>query len=139
MLSDYPAAATPGPAPENRAFVQALAHEALADGKVSRTERAELLSVADLLAVDAKVVPTLLDQAESARHARLSANLLRLPASCQLGEPLHVGDKVAFTGCDDAIRDQLEQQSREARGPGQEQRVPEDRDGRGGGSRAGSG
>ncbi|MDR7255089.1 hypothetical protein J2X46_004091 [Nocardioides sp. BE266] len=58
-----------------RAFVLALAHDALEDGKVPRAQRAELLHVAELLQVDAKVVPTLLDQAELARDTRLSDGL----------------------------------------------------------------
>ena len=59
----------------NRAFVLALAHDALEDGKVPRAQRAELLHVAELLQVDAKVVPTLPDQAELARDTRLSDGL----------------------------------------------------------------
>lgn len=97
----------------NRAFVLALAHQALADGKVTRAERAELKTVADLLAVDAKVLPRLLDQAEAARHARLSAKLGPLPDPWPHGTPLRVGDKVVFTGCDDAQRSRLERRSEE--------------------------
>ncbi|GAB7007727.1 hypothetical protein JCM18899A_52020 [Nocardioides sp. AN3] len=99
----------------NRAFVLALAHEALEDGKVSRAERAELLHVAELLQVDAKVVPALLDQAELARDTRLSDGLAALPGDWAHGEPLRVGDKVVFTGCEAHSRPQLESQS-EARG-----------------------
>ncbi|MFT3873666.1 MAG: exonuclease domain-containing protein [Nocardioides sp.] len=83
----------------NEAFVHALAIEALGDGKVSRAERAELLRVADILKVNPKLVPTLLDRAEAAREQRMSEGLAPLPADWSLGEPLRVGDKVAFTGC----------------------------------------
>ena len=97
----------------NRAFVLALGHQALADGKVTRAERAELKAVAELLAVDAKVLPRMLDQAEAARHARLSAKLGPLPDPWPHEAPLRVGDKVVFTGCDDAQRTRLEKRSEE--------------------------
>ena len=95
----------------NRAFVLALAHEALTDGKVTRAERAELKTVAELLTVDPRLLPGLLDRAETARHARLSANLGPLPDPWPHGAPLRVGDKVVFTGCDDQMRDSLEKRS----------------------------
>lgn len=95
----------------NQAFVLALANEALADGRVSRAEREELTTVANLLGVSPKVIPTLLDRAEDARHARLSEGLKPLPETWQHGAPVRVGDKVVFTGCDEAVRTRLEEQS----------------------------
>lgn len=95
----------------NQAFVLALAHAALDDGKVTRAERAELQAVSDLLGVNQKVIPALLDRAEQARNQRLSAGLTALPADWAHGEPLRVGDKVVFTGCDEALRTQLEKHS----------------------------
>lgn len=95
----------------NLAFVRALAHAALEDGKVSRAERAELQHVSDLLGVNPKVIPALLDHAESARNTRMSASLKPLPEGWEHGKPLRVGDKVVFTGCDDTIRTTLEAQS----------------------------
>jgi DNA polymerase-3 subunit epsilon len=97
----------------NGAFVLALAHEALTDGKVTRAERAELTTIADLLGVPTKQVTGLLDRAEQARHARLSAGLADLPDPWPHGEPLRVGDKVVFTGCDDMLRNELERRSEE--------------------------
>ncbi len=95
----------------NQAFVLALAYAALDDGKVSRAERAELQTVSDLLGVNHEVIPALLDRAEHARHQRLSAGLTALPADWALGEPLRVGNKVVFTGCDEALRVRLEEKS----------------------------
>lgn len=95
----------------NRAFVLALAHAALEDGKVTRAERAELQQISDLLGVNAKVIPALIDQAENARNQRMSAGLAELPADWAHGEPLRVGDKVVFTGCDDTVRTRLENES----------------------------
>lgn len=51
----------------HRAFVLALAHEALADGKVSRAESDELRVVAALLDVEPILVKSLLADAETAR------------------------------------------------------------------------
>lgn len=97
----------------HRAFVLALAHEALDDGKVSRAEADELRIVAALLDVNANVVKSLLADAGTARHARLSANLGPLPAGWAHGAPLRVGDRVVFTGCENAGRDVLEARSEE--------------------------
>ena len=95
----------------NQAFVLALAHAALDDGKVTRAERAELQTISDVLGVSQKVIPELLDQAENARNQRLSADLQDLPDGWPYSEPLRVGDKVVFTGCDESLRAQLEHRS----------------------------
>jgi DNA polymerase III subunit epsilon len=95
----------------NQAFVLALAHAALDDGKVTRIERAELQSVSDLLGVSPRLIPALLDRAENARNELLSAGLIQLPGDWPYGEPVRVGDKVVFTGCDDTTRNRLERQS----------------------------
>lgn len=92
----------------HRGFILALAHLALVDGKVSRAERAELASVSDMLDVQKSAVTALLDAAESARHERLGADLQPLPADWPHGEPLRVGQKVVFTGCDGMQRERLE-------------------------------
>lgn len=91
-----------------RGFLLALAHVAADDGKISRAERDELYAVAELLRLDAKLVLAVLDHADAARDARLSEGLKALPPDWHLGEPLRVGQKVAFTGCDDAVRERLE-------------------------------
>ena len=108
QLADGMGLAEPDVVAANRAFVLALAHEALDDGKVSRGERAELVTVAALLGVDPKVVPALLDRAEIARERRLSDGLAPLPEGWSLGEPLRVGDKVVITGCEVYDRSALE-------------------------------
>lgn len=92
----------------HRGFVLALAYLALDDGKVTRAEKDELATVSALLRVDAKVLDAQLKHAEAAREARLSAGLGPLPDGWAHGEPLRVGDKVVFTGCDEAERAQLE-------------------------------
>lgn len=82
----------------HHALILALAHKALDDGHVSREERDELHSLATMLSVDPGEVETLIHQADAARAARISARLRPLPENWSLGEPLHVGDHVAFTG-----------------------------------------
>lgn len=95
----------------NRGFLLALAHEALQDGKVSRAEREELRATAGLLDLDPKLVLSVLDRAAEARNTRMSEGLKPLPADWCLGEPLRVGHKVVFTGCEDRYRDRLEKRS----------------------------
>jgi DNA polymerase-3 subunit epsilon len=92
----------------HRAFLLSLAHTALDDGKVSRAEKAELDSVATALGLDKKLVANVVDAAEAARDARLSEGLGDLPPDWTLGEPLRVGDKIVFTGCEAHNRDALE-------------------------------
>lgn len=48
------------------------------------------------------------DDAEEARLVSLSRGLAPLPPGWQLGEPLRVGQNVAFTGCDEKERAALE-------------------------------
>lgn len=98
----------------HQAFVFALAHEAVADGKVTRAEKSELISVAEVLGVKAGAVSKILNRAEDVRHGKLGAGLPPLPAGWTLGEPLHVGDRVVFTGCDPAFRELLEDGSMRA-------------------------
>jgi DNA polymerase III subunit epsilon len=95
----------------HKALVLALARLALDDGRVTRDEKHQLLTACSLLAVPEAILHTLLDRAETARNARLSADLQPLPGDWALGEPLFVGDKVVFTGCDESLRDELEQRA----------------------------
>lgn len=95
----------------NRSVLLALAQIALEDGVVSRAEKAELVKVATMLALPPSVLTGALEHAEAARHARLSAGLGTLPTDWTLGEPLRVGDKVSFTGCEEDQRDQLERRA----------------------------
>ena len=86
----------------------ALAHRAVDDGHVSRQERAELHSMAALLSVPAAKVVEVIKHADVARTERMSAGLKDLPDDWSHGEPLRVGDRIAFTGCDEQQRDRLE-------------------------------
>ncbi|NNU27780.1 exonuclease domain-containing protein [Isoptericola sediminis] len=97
----------------HHAFVTALAHRALDDGHVSRDERAELSTIAEILDVEPMTLRRIISHADEARAARLSADLRPLPDDWSLGEPLRVGDKVVFTGCDEVQRNALEKRAEE--------------------------
>lgn len=97
----------------HEAFLLALAHRAVDDGRISHDERRELRAVASLLGVADVKVKQVLDRADAARHARLGAGLGPLPDPWPHGEPLRVGDRVAFTGCDEMQRLRLEQRAEE--------------------------
>jgi DNA polymerase-3 subunit epsilon len=90
------------------AFLAALAHLALLDGSVSRQERADLMTVSNLLGQPSGTIAELIERAEESRNARLSRGLRPLPDNWSLGEPLRVGDKVVVTGCYDFGREQFE-------------------------------
>ncbi|WP_407318678.1 histone-like nucleoid-structuring protein Lsr2 [Isoptericola halotolerans] len=97
----------------HRAFVTALAHRALDDGHVSRDERSELYEIAELLEVVPATIREMIQHADDARAARLGAGLMPLPDDWPFGDPLRVGDKVVFTGCDEAQRSRLERRAEE--------------------------
>jgi DNA polymerase-3 subunit epsilon len=97
----------------HEAFMLALARRAVDDGVITREERRELRDLAALLSVPDSLTKSVLDQAETARQARLSASLGPLPADWNLGEPLRIGDKVVFTGCDEDQRQRLEARAEE--------------------------
>jgi DNA polymerase III subunit epsilon len=92
----------------HEAFMLALAHRAVDDGIITHDERRELHALAALLSVSDSSVKSVLDKADDARRERLSAHLEPLPDGWSLGEPLRVGDKVVFTGCDEMQRQRLE-------------------------------
>lgn len=97
----------------NQAFVLALAHAALEDGHVSRAERAELLAVSGPPRGEHQ------GRARTPRPCRACPQRTprrrphRPAADWVHGEPLRVGDKIVFTGCDDQIRSRLETRSEE--------------------------
>ncbi len=91
-----------------------MAREAVADGKVTRAERTELGAVADALRVPTSAIAGILKAAAADHHARLGAELRPLPDGWDLGEPLRVGDRVVFTGCNPDERATLEAASERA-------------------------
>lgn len=95
----------------HKGFLAALARHAVEDGLVSRAERNALNAAADLLAVDRAVVSRFVDSAAMTRLERLSQACQPLPDDWGLGEPLRVGDRVVFTGCEPSERGELERKA----------------------------
>lgn len=95
----------------NTAFIGVLAQKAIEDGAVSRAERQELVTICDLLGIPAGMVKQALQAAHTAALQAASEGLGPLPRDWSLGEPLRVGDRVAFTGCDRDLRDSLEKRA----------------------------
>jgi DNA polymerase-3 subunit epsilon len=96
----------------HKTLVTALALQALKDESVSVSEREELVSVASALGLSKNIVGDLIKEAKEKRAETLSRHLLVLPESWKLGEPLRVGNKVVFTGCDPEQRSNLEKESK---------------------------
>lgn len=90
----------------------ALAFQAVQDETVSILERDELNALAQVLGLDEKASTKAVKEAKKIKDENISRILPPLPDGWKLGDPLRVGDKVVFTGCDPAIRDQLETDSK---------------------------
>lgn len=86
----------------------ALAAAAVEDGTISKAERSELKQVLVLLGFEEKEAAGFLNDARRNRCERLSTGLPPLPEQWKMGEPLHVGDNVVFTGCDPQWRTHFE-------------------------------
>jgi DNA polymerase-3 subunit epsilon len=98
----------------HRGFLLALAHKVVEDGKVTRDEREDLLAAASVLGFPGGLIKAVLNEARSALLAQRSQICRPLPSGWQHGEPLCVGQAVAFTGCDELQRARLEGQSQAA-------------------------
>lgn len=90
----------------------ALAFQAVEDETVSILERDELNSLAQVLGLDEKASAKAVKEAKKIKDENISRILPPLPDGWKLGDPLRVGDKVVFTGCDPEIRNQLESDSK---------------------------
>jgi DNA polymerase-3 subunit epsilon len=97
----------------HRGFLLALAHKAVEDGRITRAEREELSTICTLLGLPSSVVQDVLNQAEQAGRTVASEGLKNLPDDWNLGEPLRVGDRVVFTGCDPDQRSSLERRAQQ--------------------------
>ena len=90
----------------------ALALQAVQDETVSILERGELSNLALTLGLSEKSSTLAIKEAKRVKDESISRVLPPLPEGWQLGEPLRVGQKVVFTGCDPEIRESLEIQSK---------------------------
>jgi DNA polymerase-3 subunit epsilon len=96
----------------HRGFLLALAHKAVEDGRITRDERTELLTVATALSFPDGAVKAILDEARAALADQRAAHCAPLPPGWPHGEPVRIGDGIAFTGCDDLERARLEGRAR---------------------------
>lgn len=93
----------------HQALVKALAGRAVIDGTMSRDELAEIESCGRTLGLTDEQIRAAIEAARQSFLMERSAGLSQLPDGWALGAPLRVGDRVAFTGCDDEVRDRLEE------------------------------
>ncbi|MGC5076603.1 exonuclease domain-containing protein [Agrococcus sp. DT81.2] len=92
----------------HRALLLGAAHRAVEDGTVSRDERQQLLSLAALLGQRELLVDGVLDEARVAHEDAITATLRPLPRGWSHGDALRVGDRIAFTGCEERWRERME-------------------------------
>ncbi|WP_326554401.1 exonuclease domain-containing protein [Micromonospora sp. NBC_01813] len=98
----------------HRGFLLALADKAVSDGKVTHDERRELIATAQHLGFPTDIVKAVLGEARAVRAEQHSKDCRPIPVDWPHGEPLRIGDGVAFTGCDDLVRARLEGRARAA-------------------------
>ena len=96
----------------NRALLRALTLQALKDESISVSERDELSEFASSLNIKKETLSEVIKEAKELRSRTLSKKLNPLPDSWKLGEPLRVGQKVVFTGCNPDKRAELEKESK---------------------------
>lgn len=96
----------------HQTLLLALAIQIVQDESVSILERDELNNLALILGLSNKSSALALKEAKKIKDEGISRVLRPLPEGWKLGEPLCVGDKVVFTGCDSKVRTSLEMQSK---------------------------
>jgi len=97
-----------------RSLLNYVAREAWRDGKVTRDEKSDIGALAGILQLDEKAAKVALSVAEQARIDRMNRKTVPLPSDWNLGAPLHVGDKVVFTGCYECGREEMEEKATRA-------------------------
>ena len=93
-------------------LITALAIQALKDESISVGEREELNLIASAVGLSQNALTEIIKDAKKIRLNSLSRVVLSLPENWKLGDPLRVGQKVVFTGCDPEQRTQLENDSK---------------------------
>ena len=95
----------------HRNLLAAVSRQAWKDGVLTQSERRHIKSIALILGVDEGAAKKITDEAEEQRQNSLSKKSKRLPDDWDLGEPLHVGNAVVFTGCSELDRTGLEKKA----------------------------
>jgi len=88
-----------------------LATEAWKDGVVTQAEKRHVKTFASLLGFDETKAKEVLDKVEDSRTEKLSSRTKELPDNWVLGPPIRVGERVAFTGCNEFDRFGLERKA----------------------------
>jgi DNA polymerase-3 subunit epsilon len=95
----------------HRNLIAAVSVQAWKDGVLTQSERRHIKTVASMLGIDEATARQLTKEAEEQRQNALSLKSKDLPTTWDLGEPLHVGEAVVFTGCTDFDRFGLEKKA----------------------------
>ena len=93
-------------------IMRVLAEESWKDGVVSRSEQTEIVTTGESLGFSESESKLFIKEIEELRASTIGADAKNIPENWNLGEPLHVGDKVVITGCYEVGRDELENQAR---------------------------
>ena len=96
------------------ALVTALALHVQKDESVSVDERSEIKQLCLQLGLKDSDSAEFIKQAKAIKNEQLSESTKPLPANWSLGEPLRVGDRVVFTGCEPTWRTRMEEKTRKA-------------------------
>lgn len=92
----------------HEALLTALALHIQEDELISGNERAELKLLCTHLGFKETDSATFVKLAKEIKNIQKSTNTEALPKDWALGDPLRIGEKVVFTGCDPVWRDKLE-------------------------------
>lgn len=96
------------------ALITGVALHVLADESVSANERIEIKQLCVLLGFKDEDSAEFIKSAKAIKNEILSRKTKDLPDNWVLGEPLRVGDRVAFTGCDPGWREKMESKTKKA-------------------------
>lgn len=96
------------------ALITGVALQVLADETVSANERAEIKQLCALLGFKDEDSAAFIKSAKTIKNEQLSSKTKVLPEDWVLGEPLRVGDRVVFTGCEPNWREKFESKTKKA-------------------------
>ena len=96
------------------ALITALSLHVQEDETINVNERSEIKQLCIYLGFKESDSAEFIKKAKLIKNAQLSQSAKELPKDWNLGEPLRVGDRVVFTGCDPFWREKFEKKTREA-------------------------
>jgi DNA polymerase-3 subunit epsilon len=96
------------------ALITGVALQVLADETVSANERAEIKQLCALLGFKDEDSAAFIKTAKAIKNEQLSSKTKELPEVWTLGQPLRIGDRVVFTGCEPDWREKIESKTKKA-------------------------